>query len=420
MQGTVAALLAEIVGTSAIDPSGNPGVIAVHPDGEEQISQICRLAQDHKWRLVPRNRPLVQQNSTPTVVLYTDKLVGISEYAPGDMIVSVRSGTPFEALQDSLRTKQQMLALDPVCDSHATVGGLVACAAYGPSRVGYGVLRDMVTGMRVVRADGSVIKVGSKVVKNVAGYDLPKLFIGSHGSLGIITECTFKLRPIPRHRTLFALTGSATEIARIYQEIMRRALSVCALELVGAPQSSPSSNSDDWMLLVGSDEVADAAQALQAQIQAIDGRVSLEIMQNSQVAEFWNRYRQELIPAATVIRVQMAPTRMVAFAASLRQVLSELGISVKWSLTLSEGVGKIYGHDRDPKNVETLVNTVVRQCQSTMASSVIEALPPEFLWTQPMMQSPRVRESELRLMQQIKDAYDPRGIFNPGVYARGM
>lgn len=423
MQLTAATVLQDVVGTSAIDPSGTAGVTGIHPDGEEQVAQICRIAKDQQWRVVPRGRLLVHQRQSPTIALYTDKLTGISDYSPKDMIVSVRSGTPFEALQDILRKNGQMLPLDPVCDSNATIGGIVARGAYGPSRVRYGTLRDMVTGMRIVRADGNVISIGSKVVKNVAGYDLPKLFIGSHGSLGIITECTFKLQPIPRHQEIMALTGTAREVARAYQDIMSHAMAVSTLELVSAvqaPDPSEAVKHGEWTLLVGSGESVGAANVLREQVQIISGPTHLESLNNRDVTDFWDRYRRTLMDATTIIRVQAPPDRMVNLAATIRQLLTNQGLSAHWSFTLSDGVGKIYGHDPETKTVESLLYTVIDQCQRAGASISIEDLPAGFEWNRRMMQSPRVGAGEARLMQRIKDTYDPYGIFNPSVYARGM
>ncbi|POB10657.1 MAG: FAD-binding oxidoreductase [Sulfobacillus thermosulfidooxidans] len=421
----VAALLAEIVEPSAVDPSPDAEVYGVHPHNEEQIAEICRLASQHRWRVVPRGRPLERKAQDPTIAIYTDRMVGMSEYSPGDMIVSVRSGTLFESLQNALRTHQQMLALDAVCDARATVGGLVSCAAYGPSRVGYGTLRDLVTGLRVVRADGSVIQVGSKVVKNVAGYDLPKLFIGSHGSLGVITECTFKLHPLPRHRALFAVTGPAAEVGSVYQIIMRNALTVSMLEMVSATQAPNTISShapNAWTLLVGSDEPATAAQALQKQIREItkSANVSLEILENDDVTKYWEHYRAALISAETTVRVQMAPTQMVEFADALQHTLLTQEIEASWSFTLSDGVGKIYGYGDTEDHAKTLVRTVVTHCQSSGVSFVIERMPADVMWTEPMMESRRLHAGEWRLMQQIKATYDPYGILNPGVFARGM
>jgi glycolate oxidase FAD binding subunit len=129
-------------------------------------------------------------------VLTTTALTGIVEHAAGDLIVVVRAGTPMAVLQQQLAAQGQQLALDQPFPA-ATVGGTVAMNISGPRRMLYGSARDLVIGTTIVRAGGTVAHSGGKVVKNVAGYDLGKLFTGSYGTLGLITELAFRLHPLP-------------------------------------------------------------------------------------------------------------------------------------------------------------------------------------------------------------------------------
>jgi glycolate oxidase FAD binding subunit len=120
----------------------------------------------------------------------------IVEHAAGDLVVTAEAGVPLAALQEQVAKAGQRLALDPP-EPDATVGGVVAAAASGPRRLRYGTPRDLLIGVTVVLADGTVARSGGKVVKNVAGYDLGKLFTGSFGTLGVIAQCTFRLHPEP-------------------------------------------------------------------------------------------------------------------------------------------------------------------------------------------------------------------------------
>jgi len=121
----------------------------------------------------------------------------VLEYHPEDMTATVQAGVSLSKLQGLLHTHRQWLPLDPPLSESLSIGELISQNANGPRRYGYGTVRDYVIGMKIALADGQIIKSGGKVVKNVAGYDLCKLFIGSKGTLGIITEATFKLRPLP-------------------------------------------------------------------------------------------------------------------------------------------------------------------------------------------------------------------------------
>ncbi len=123
----------------------------------------------------------------------------VLEHTWQDLTCTVQAGCTWQSLQDALAQHGQFVALDPLWPERATVGGIIASNDSGSLRLRYGSLRDLVIGMTVVLADGTVAQVGGKVVKNVAGYDLHKLLIGAFGTLGVITEVTFRLHAIPRH-----------------------------------------------------------------------------------------------------------------------------------------------------------------------------------------------------------------------------
>jgi glycolate oxidase FAD binding subunit len=125
------------------------------------------------------------------------KMGRVLEYTPEDMTVSVEAGMTLDELQRTLAERRQWLPVDPPNPDALTIGSLLAANKSGPRRFGYGTVRDYLLGMKVVLADGRVIKAGGKVVKNVAGYDLCKLFVGSLGTLGVIVEATFKVLPRP-------------------------------------------------------------------------------------------------------------------------------------------------------------------------------------------------------------------------------
>ncbi len=127
----------------------------------------------------------------------TAALDRIVEHADGDFVVTVQAGARLADVQNVLGSKGQWLALDPP-EAGATIGGIVATAASGPRRLRFGTPRDLLIGVTVVLADGTVARSGGKVVKNVAGYDLGKLFCGAFGTLGVIAQCTFRLHPSPR------------------------------------------------------------------------------------------------------------------------------------------------------------------------------------------------------------------------------
>ena len=141
----------------------------------------------------------------PGIVLGLRRLQRLVEHEPGDLTATAEAGISMAALRTALRARGQWLSLDPPEPERATLGGVMAANAAGPRRHLYGGARDLVIGMTVVTAEGAVVRAGGKVVKNVAGYDLPKLFVGSCGTLAIIVDVTVKLRPLPEDERLVSV-----------------------------------------------------------------------------------------------------------------------------------------------------------------------------------------------------------------------
>jgi glycolate oxidase FAD binding subunit len=163
----------------------------------------------------------------PQAVLSTEKLDAIVEHNVGDLTAVVQAGVPLARLQEELAAHGQMLALDPAPADGATIGGVLATADSGPLRHRYGGPRDLVLGMTVALSDGTLARSGGKVIKNVAGYDLAKLFTGSFGTLGVILEVALRLHPIPPHTA--TATGRSADPA-----VVARAASAVAQSSIEA------------------------------------------------------------------------------------------------------------------------------------------------------------------------------------------
>src|SRR5207245_1417934 len=146
------------------------------------------------------------------LVLSTARLGRVLEHAWGDMTATVQAGCTVAQFQRTLAEHGQRLALDPLWPDRATVGGILATNDSGALRTRYGSLRDLIIGITLALPDGTLAKSGGKVVKNVAGYDLPKLATGSLGTLGVITEAVFRLYPLPRDVRSMSLTAASTDI----------------------------------------------------------------------------------------------------------------------------------------------------------------------------------------------------------------
>jgi glycolate oxidase FAD binding subunit len=164
------------------------------------------------------------------LVIRTSKLDRIVEHAPSDQIVAVEAGMTLARLQEVVGAHGQRLAIDAPLPGRATIGGIVAANAFGPLRTRYGSVRDLIIGISIVRADGVLAHGGGKVVKNVAGFDLPKLMVGSLGTLGMIATATFRLHPLPEaSETLLMKNRSAAAVRTLIAELRQSQLEAAAV-----------------------------------------------------------------------------------------------------------------------------------------------------------------------------------------------
>jgi len=160
-------------------------------------------------------------------------LSGILEYEPGEFTFTALAGTPLATVRDTLAANGQYLPFDPLwTEAGATLGGTVASGLSGPGRFQYGGVRDFLLGVRIVTGDGRTVRGGGKVVKNAAGFDIPKLMVGSLGRLGVITEVTFKVFPAPAATaTIRATFAKLDEAVAMLQRLASSRLALAALEL---------------------------------------------------------------------------------------------------------------------------------------------------------------------------------------------
>ncbi|MFB3915466.1 MAG: FAD-binding oxidoreductase [Terriglobales bacterium] len=241
---TLARELEAIAGADRVHPDaaqfavdGITPALAVSPGSVQEVAAILRIAAQRQLIVVPAGG-FTQQGigRTPEridILLDMRRMNAIEHYDPGDLTMGVQAGAALEQVQNTVAEHGQLLPLDPARADVATIGGALATAVHGPLKFAFGGVREFCIGVQFVTADGKIGKGGGRVVKNVAGYDLMKLMIGSFGTLGVITSANFKVFPRPRQTRTFLSEFSSLQKALAFRDgILRSPLQPMALEIM--------------------------------------------------------------------------------------------------------------------------------------------------------------------------------------------
>jgi glycolate dehydrogenase FAD-binding subunit len=209
------AVAGEVREADAADAGGPVPSFVALPGSTEEAAAVLRVAAEHGLAVMPRGAGSRLSWGVPAarcdLVIDMSRMDQVVEHASGDLVARVQAGARMGDVAAVLARAGQEIALDVPAD--ATIGGVIGSALAGPRRLRYGTPRDLLIGITIVRADGTVAKSGGKVVKNVAGYDLGKLFAGSAGTLGLITEAIFRLHPLPAARAYVTAEYVAVSVA---------------------------------------------------------------------------------------------------------------------------------------------------------------------------------------------------------------
>ena len=380
----------------------NSSRLVVSPSSAVQVQEIIRLASHDKLLVVPCGSetwlPDVKQNH---LVLNTHRLNRVIEHEPADLVATAQSGVSLVTFNETLAENGQWLPLDPPDDGTATLGGVVATGVGGAQQFGYGKPRGSVIGMKVVLANGELIKAGGRVVKNVAGYDLCKLFTGSFGSLGVITELTFKLRPCPAVQTTIAATG---EIALLYdaaRSIVDNRLFPVAVELLSPAlaQDVQSIQVDHTSLLLVRFAGNNGAVKFQ-QDQALSlirpNCSSVATLEND--AALWREVATIPVNQSSGWRASVLPASLPVFVETLSDMLGDGFANLRWQM--SAGDGRIRVFDELPGDKQQLNQLSVMT--NSFAGRLIMAQSPS--------QSGDGQASQ-QLAKRVKTKLDPAGIF---------
>jgi glycolate oxidase FAD binding subunit len=381
--------LAAIVGTEYVRGLG--GAVAVAPGNAEEIAAVLRLAQENHLAVVECGGGTKQgwgYPVAPALVLEMHRLNTLREHTWQDMTCTVEAGCTWAAMQSGLAQHGQFVAVDPLWPDKATVGGIVATNDSGTLRQRYGGLRDLVIGMTIVLADGTIAHTGGKVVKNVAGYDLHKLMIGAFGTLGVVTSVNFRLHSIPRCAQSFTVSATSVEpVGRVMLAMLHAQLSTVAIQLRGG--------ADGFDLDI---QLASLPEVLETQAGALGVLAQGEgIRLRAAADEAWNA-RQRQLDADVVCKGTMLPSEIARFAERVRGLGGE-------SVTQAGGI-MIAGF---PVAAAGQLMELRRELEEGGGSLMVLKQPEET-----RLDCWGTLPDSLPLMREIKRRFDPERVLNPG------
>jgi glycolate dehydrogenase FAD-binding subunit len=399
--------------------------LAVFPGSAEEVAAVVQQAAAAGIPITPWGGGTAAAIGTPParpgLVLGLKRLHRLVEHEPGDLTVTVEAGMTLEALQAALRERGQWLSLDPPDAAVATVGGVIAANASGPRRHLYGTVRDLLIGVRVVTADGTIVRGGGKVVKNVAGYDLPKLFVGAWGTLGIVVEATFKLRPLPEDERLVAATFERLkDCGAAVRALIAGDLLPNAVEILDAAAAG-TLGLDAAALIVGFDglrEQVDAqARELSALVAAFGGRTVRALP-----PETWPRLTapaRDAFPApAAVMTFAVLSTLVADTMEQGAQAARQRGLASAWAA--HAGVGAVTGAlaaDREAATVAAVLNDWRATAGAGGGHAALGWAP---LAVKSLVPAWDDAGPAGRIMERIKAQLDPNNVLNPGRFVAGI
>lgn len=393
-----------------IDSQSHPSCV-VYPHSQAELAAVIAIANKHQWRVLPCGRGSkinwggLAKNID--IVVSTEHINQLIEHAVGDLTVTVEAGMQFTHLQEILAKSGQTLALDPAAPESATIGGIVATADTGSLRQRYGGVRDQLLGITFIRADGQIAKAGGRVVKNVAGYDLMKLFTGAYGTLGIITQVTFRVYPIPDTSGTVILTGKVELISQAARILQGSELTPTQVDLLSSKLVTNLDLGTGIGLIARFQSVSESVEEQSKRLLAIGEKLGLHrgIYAANQEADLWQRLPEQIHDPATestiTCKIGVLPTQAV-------EILNNIEIGL---IHLSSGLGLV--RLKNPEQILPLRNLCTANSGFlTILSASVELKKNIDVWGD--------IGNSLAVMRGIKKQFDTQNILSPGRFVGGI
>ncbi|HSB04261.1 MAG TPA: FAD-binding oxidoreductase [Thermodesulfobacteriota bacterium] len=443
--------LAEIVGSSGLigegsasEPFAVEGLFpkwALFPKTREEVRGIVSLCQKESLSIIPRgNGTKMGMGGVPRradLLISTGHLNRVVDKDCENLTLTLETGAPLSDVQQQLRKEGigYFIPIDPPYTERATLGGILATNSSGPKRLLYGTARDLVLGMKVVTADGKLISCGGKTVKNVSGYDMTKLFIGSFGTLGVIIEATLRLLPLPeREQTVVAAFSNPEKIFQVVKEILKSQLISSSLEVLNPRMAEeiakPLITVGDYALAIGFEGVTEAVQRQVDDVREVCSRFhsnKVELLGGDEQEGLWKAIRdsspilQARYPKCVVTKINVPISQTPQAFALSEAIAAKEGYACAVSSHAGNGIIFVTFPFEEMKTESDQVARTIHQLTEKAVEMggnlVVEAAPVSIkkqinVWGQ--------EGSDVPVFRQLKSQLDPSSLFNPGRFVGGL
>jgi glycolate oxidase FAD binding subunit len=429
LQTSLSSLVSEArLATTADAVAGMQPYVVVEPTNEQEVASLLAYANHEGLKVLIRGGGTQLNTGLPPrngdILLSTARLNQVVEYAPHDMTVTVQAGLRLTDLQAHLARSRQWLALDPVLSPAATIGGIISTNVSGARRLRYGGVRDQIIGIRVVLPDGTIAKGGGKVVKNVAGYDLPKLFTGALGTLGAIVTATFRLYPLrAASRTVVLTASTPAPLCNLAVRIIASTLEPTALDVMSLRtgglyvmaarfEMEPESADEQAATLI------EMAKAETGSLRNND----IQIVQYEPEERLWRQAAVDFplasdAPNALIVKASILPTEIASWLASLEQAAQQENLTLRWRAHAGHGLifARLAG---DEAALVTAVAQLRTAASAGQGSLVILDAPAVLASKVDVWGS--LPEQTFEVMRRLKLRFDPNYTLNPGRFVGGL
>jgi len=396
----------------------------VYPNTQEELAAVIAWARNNRWAVLPTGSgskldwgglvkldPANPPGAGGMAAVSTARLNRLVEHAVGDLTVTAEAGMKFADLQQILAAAGQFLPIDPAYPQQATLGGIVATADAGSLRHRYRGVRDLLLGMTFVRSDGKIAVAGGRVVKNVAGYDLMKLFTGAYGTLGVISQVTFRVYPLPESSGTVVLTGEVNALSQTAQILLSSALTPSAMDLLSPQLVAKLGLGKGTGLIVRFQSIAPSVKQQSARLLEVGEKLGLQGTSCSENddRQLWQRLPETIWDSGTksaiICKIGIRPSEAV-------RAINELPVQ-NALIHAGSGLGVLRF---ETATADTLLQ-VRRGCEAKGGFLTVLAAPADI---KQQLDVWGYNGSAIDLMRRIKQQFDQENLLSPHRFISGI